>query len=74
MLGVIFFTGYSIRSPDQLVEARTVLEKIRPIDQKLKYQVEKLVKTGMEGKVESDPLRFKANPDNLEVRLLIKSL
>jgi hypothetical protein len=29
----------------RLVELRTTLEKIRPIDQKLKYQVDKLLKT-----------------------------
>uniref|UniRef100_T1GCF7 Neuroguidin n=1 Tax=Megaselia scalaris TaxID=36166 RepID=T1GCF7_MEGSC len=30
---------------DRLIEIRTVLEKIRPIDQKLRYQIDKLVKT-----------------------------
>jgi len=60
--------GHSIQgSPfiDQLVETRTVLEKIRPTDIKLKYKVDKLVRTAVEGKIESDPLRFRANPDNL---------
>ena len=29
---------------DQLIEARTVLEKLRPLEVKLRYQIEKLVK------------------------------
>uniref|UniRef100_A0A7G3AUJ8 Protein involved in rrna processing n=1 Tax=Lutzomyia longipalpis TaxID=7200 RepID=A0A7G3AUJ8_LUTLO len=32
-------------SIDRLIEIRTVLEKIRPIDHKLRYQIDKLVKT-----------------------------
>ena len=34
---------------DRLVEIRTVLEKIRPLDQKLRYQVDKLLKTAATG-------------------------
>lgn len=53
-------------SIDRLIELRTILEKIRPIDYKLRYQVDKLVKTAVTGTVNaSDPLNFKANPDNL---------
>lgn len=50
------------------------LDKIRPIDQKLKYQVEKLVKIAIKGaRNENDPCRFKANPGNMtnEVVLLL---
>lgn len=55
---------------ERLVEIRTVLEKIRPIDQKLKYQIDKLVKTATTGQInENDPLRFKPNPDNLISKL-----
>uniref|UniRef100_A0A1B6CDM5 Neuroguidin n=1 Tax=Clastoptera arizonana TaxID=38151 RepID=A0A1B6CDM5_9HEMI len=51
---------------ERLVEIRTVLERIRPIDQKLKYQIEKLIKTALTGEVdENDPSRFKANPENM---------
>lgn len=50
---------------DQLIELRTVMEKIRPIDNKLKYQVDKLVRNATSGSIEADPLRHKANPDNL---------
>ncbi|CAB3992367.1 Neuroguidin [Paramuricea clavata] len=56
---------------DRLVELRTVMEKIRPIDQKLKYQIDKLIKiatTGLVGQ-ENDPLRFKPRPDNLVSKL-----
>lgn len=53
-------------SIDRLVEIRTVLEKIRPIDSKLKYQIDKLVKTAVVGATtEDDPQTYKANPDNL---------
>lgn len=61
--------GHSVQGEttiDRLVEIRTVLEKIRPIDQKLKYQVDKCIKraSNKSGGI-GDPLRFKANPDNL---------
>ncbi|KAF5288580.1 hypothetical protein FQA39_LY15359 [Lamprigera yunnana] len=50
---------------DRLIEIRTVLEKIRPIDRKLKYQIDKLVKTAAVGSSANDSVSFKANPDNL---------
>ncbi|XP_066261411.1 neuroguidin [Euwallacea similis] len=50
---------------DRLTEIRTVLEKIRPIDHKLKYQIDKLVKTAMTGASSDDPVSFKANAMNL---------
>lgn len=53
-------------SIDRLIEIRTVLEKIRPIDNKLKYQIDKLVKTAVTGTTNSDdPINFKPNPDAL---------
>ncbi|XP_041974058.1 neuroguidin [Aricia agestis] len=53
-------------SIDRLIEIRTVLEKIRPIDSKLKYQIDKLVKTAVVGVTsEDDPQSYRANPDNL---------
>lgn len=57
---------------DRLVEARTVLEKLRPIDQKMKYQIDKMIKTATTGVVsgaEIDPLRFKPNPENMVSKL-----
>ncbi|KAK9869393.1 hypothetical protein WA026_003149 [Henosepilachna vigintioctopunctata] len=50
---------------DRLVEIRRILEKIRPIDHKLKYQIDKLVKTATSGTVVDDPSNFKPNPENL---------
>uniref|UniRef100_A0A182JYS6 Sas10 C-terminal domain-containing protein n=1 Tax=Anopheles christyi TaxID=43041 RepID=A0A182JYS6_9DIPT len=58
-------------SIDRLIEIRTVLEKIRPIDYKLRYQIDKLVKTAVTGSSGSgstgtaDPTAFRANPANL---------
>lgn len=58
-----WFKGKKIeRDPsiDRLIEIRTVLEKIRPIDSKLRYQIDKLVKTAMTGTSSSkDPINFK---------------
>ncbi|KAM3940181.1 neuroguidin [Leptodactylus fuscus] len=54
----------------RLVEIRTVLEKMRPIEQKLKYQIDKLVRAAVTGSLaENDPLRFKPNPQNLMSKL-----
>ncbi|EGG15852.1 U3 snoRNP protein [Cavenderia fasciculata] len=48
---------------DQLVKIRVMLEKIQPLDQKLQYQIEKLLKTAQTGKLsindKNDPLSFK---------------
>jgi len=55
---------------ERLVEIRTVLEKIRPIDQKLRYQVDKLVNIAENGTVDqNDPLRYKPNPEGLLSKL-----
>lgn len=54
---------------DRLIEIRTVLEKIRPIDYKLRYQIDKLVKTAVTGVTSSsDPINFKV----LFFRFLLK--
>ncbi|TRY55767.1 hypothetical protein DNTS_008483 [Danionella cerebrum] len=54
----------------RLVTVRTVLEKMRPLDQKLKYQIDKLVRTAVTGKLsENDPLHFRPNPQNLVSKL-----
>lgn len=54
---------------DRLIEIRTVLEKIRPIDHKLKYQIDKLVKTAVTGADDKDPTTFRANPEDLTANL-----
>ncbi|POY76167.1 hypothetical protein BMF94_0890 [Rhodotorula taiwanensis] len=57
-----------------LVKLRVVLEKIAPLEQKLKYQIEKLVRKAdqfddqgaqNEEEVLNDPLAFRPNPSNL---------
>jgi len=51
---------------DRLVEIRTVLEKIRPINKKLSYQVDKLIKMASEAvEGQANPLSFKPNLNNL---------
>ena len=55
-------------SIERLIEIRTVLEKIRPIDYKLRYQIDKLVKTATTGvSSASDPILYK-------VRMLMLSI
>lgn len=49
----------------RMCELRTVLEKIRPIELKLKYQIDKLLRSASGQIGENDPLKFRANPDNL---------
>lgn len=57
-------------SIDRLIEIRTVLEKIRPIDHKLKYQIDKLVKTAVTGTTNTDdPSNYKANPNALIAKI-----
>lgn len=51
-------------SIDRLIEIRTVLEKIRPIDYKLRYQIDKLVKTAITGAANvEDPINFRVRFD-----------
>lgn len=53
-------------SIERLVEHRTVLERIRPLEFKIKYQIDKLVKTALSGSVDpNDPDRFCATIDGL---------
>ena len=55
---------------ERLVTNRTVLEKIRPIEQKLKYQIDKAIKVADSGQVSAkDPMNFKANPAALVSKL-----
>ncbi|XP_069797182.1 neuroguidin [Narcine bancroftii] len=65
--------GQSLRDEPtvlRLVEIRTVLEKIRPIEHKLRYQIDKLVKATLTGTLsDRNPLSFKANPGNLISKL-----
>lgn len=63
--------GSSLRgkpSVVRLIENRTVIEKTRGLDQKLKYQIEKLVRaaTFTPDSGATDPLGLRANLDNFE--------
>jgi U3 small nucleolar ribonucleoprotein protein LCP5 len=52
---------------EQLIKERTILEKMKPLELKLKYQIDKLVKMA-NGSISSelqDPLQFKPNPKNM---------
>uniref|UniRef100_A0A096M6B7 Neuroguidin, EIF4E binding protein n=1 Tax=Poecilia formosa TaxID=48698 RepID=A0A096M6B7_POEFO len=54
----------------RVVTIRTVLEKMRPLDHKLKYQIDKLVRTAVTGSLaENDPLQLRPNPDNFISKL-----
>ncbi|KAM9333823.1 neuroguidin [Pholidichthys leucotaenia] len=65
--------GGKIKESDALnrvVTVRTVLEKMRPLDHKLKYQIDKLVRTAVTGSLaENDPLQLRPNPENLISKL-----
>lgn len=65
--------GGKIKESDALnrvVTIRTVLEKMRPLDHKLKYQIDKLVRTAVTGSLaENDPLQLRPNPQNLISKL-----
>lgn len=52
---------------NKLIEERIVLEKMKPLELKLKYQIDKLVKlaNGSIRKDMQDPLQFKPNPKNM---------
>jgi len=52
---------------ERIVENRTVLEKMKPIEKKLKYQIDKYIKVAENGgKIRpDDPIHFKPNPSAL---------
>ncbi|XP_076017221.1 neuroguidin [Genypterus blacodes] len=54
----------------RIVTVRTLLEKMRPLDHKLKYQIDKLVRTAVTGSLAAnDPLQLRPNPENLVSKL-----
>ncbi|XP_057679776.1 neuroguidin [Corythoichthys intestinalis] len=54
----------------RIVTVRTILEKMRPLDHKLKYQIDKLLRTAVTGSLaENDPLQLRPNPENLISKL-----
>jgi len=62
-------SGKSISSEaavERAVEARTVLEKLRPLEKKLRYQIDKSVAAAERGGLdEDDPLRHRPDADEL---------
>merc|ERR1712113_715604 len=47
---------------ERICEDRTVLEKMKPTEKKLRYQIDKAIKVAESGKVSSDdPLNFRPN-------------
>jgi len=55
------------RAVERIVENRTVLEKMKPIEKKLKYQIDKYIKVAENGgRIRpDDPIHFKPNPSAL---------
>ena len=57
------------KAVERLCHLRTILEKIRPIEHKLKYQIDKCVTVVETGQIDAnDPSRFRANPDLLATK------
>ncbi|KAF6215148.1 hypothetical protein GE061_009899 [Apolygus lucorum] len=53
---------------ERLAEIRVYLERIHPIEKKLKYQIEKMLKTATLGSTDkNDPSRFRANPASMSL-------
>ncbi|KAF5355570.1 hypothetical protein D9758_006346 [Tetrapyrgos nigripes] len=55
---------------DSMIEGRVVLEKVKALEGRMRYQIEKLVKTAQKEQdqktdVVDDPLAFRPNPQNL---------
>nr|XP_039258692.1 neuroguidin-like [Styela clava] len=53
---------------NRLVENRTVLEKLNPLEHKIKYQIDKLLQQSTQNLL-NDPLSLKPNIDNLESKI-----
>ncbi|XP_066064729.1 neuroguidin-like isoform X1 [Chamaea fasciata] len=62
--------GGSLQGPggarERLLETRVVLEKLRPLEQRLKYHLEKLLRAATSGgRGAEDPLSFRPAPSNM---------
>jgi len=59
---------------DELITNRLILEKLRPLDEKLQYQIEKLTKTAQaQNNTVVDEMQFRPRPDLLEKTLTNES-
>ena len=56
---------------DQLIMTRLVMEKLRPLDVKLQYQIEKMSKAAM-AQVQEPELQHKPRPDLLDNKLTVE--
>ena len=57
---------------DRLVVLRVAMEKMKPLDKKLKYQIDKIVKLASSSEsqdVDADEMQFKPNPANLRPKV-----
>lgn len=53
---------------ERLVNSRVILEKIKPLEDKLKYQIDKYVKASMTGQADAaDKSKYRANLNELDV-------
>ncbi|ESO03663.1 hypothetical protein HELRODRAFT_187063 [Helobdella robusta] len=50
----------------RMIEIRTVLEKLRPIEHKMKFEIERKTQSALAGLDPSDPLRLKPGLSNLD--------
>lgn len=68
--------GNSLENSDaikRLVENRTIWEKIQPIDQKLRYQIDKVVQSAITGQDGDNPLKYRARPERMKSKLKEKT-
>ncbi|TYZ58915.1 hypothetical protein PybrP1_009519 [[Pythium] brassicae (nom. inval.)] len=71
----LFFALLKLEAPErvrdhavfkELVRYRTLLERVRPLDRKLKYQIDKMLKVAVSGGKDMDEsLNYAPNPDQL---------
>ncbi|DAZ94938.1 TPA: hypothetical protein N0F65_012655 [Lagenidium giganteum] len=71
----LFFSLLKLESPDtvhnhpvfkELVRYRTLLERVRPLDRKMKYQIDKMLKVALsDGQEVDESLNYAPNPDQL---------
>lgn len=59
---------------DHLTFLRTALDKLKPVETKIKYQIDKLLRADTaegKGKGKADPLKFKPNLGNLQAKVCV---
>lgn len=56
----------------RLLHIKTLMEKLRPLDQKLQYQIDKMLRTAAMAEVQveqaaNDPLQYRPNVESMAV-------